>query len=160
MIGLASDKKQISSQNSLEELLGDRLRSMGDILRDLEHDIRSRQAISEILIKGLENQYLEIRSRMLELEVWPRGSVPWVENQRNSLDRQLDGLSHELRQESLNCWRDMAILKRELRTWFKEYIGLFQRTSLVAPNRSLPTRPEISSYADGCWKNSQKYLEK
>jgi len=54
-----------------------------------------------------------------------------VELRRTRIEQQLNQLLQEKRMEQGRCFRDIALLNKELRNWFKEYANLTQRVKLV-----------------------------
>ena len=67
----------------------------------------------------------------LNLDQWEFGRNRAVEQSRSALERQLDALLQEKRNEQIQCWRDISVLTREHRQWFKQYCDEAQRTKMI-----------------------------
>ena len=64
-----------------------------------------------ILFNNLELKQAELRTY-----------VP-MERRRTALEGELVRLQQESRSETVQCWQDKATLKKEFRTWLKQYLG-------------------------------------
>ena len=85
------------------------------------------------VVLGLAREHLDLRWRVLSLQVWSANTNPLVEERRFSLERRLNALSGESRHERTRCWQDTARLTQEFRTWFKPYRDLVQRSPILKP---------------------------
>ena len=81
-----------------------------------------------------------MKTKLFEVYSWELGKVRNVEQRCSGLEKQLDELNKQKRQEQVECWRDIAELKTEFRTFFKQYCDLIQRVRLVLPQKTQRTR--------------------
>jgi hypothetical protein len=121
--------------DSLEYLFQDKVDSLSEILAQIDRDIKSRNDLSKDVIEQIDQHYRYIKTKYYELQQWMFGHNRWVEQRRSALERQLDALDQEKRQEQIQCWRDIAQLTREFRDWFKQYCDLMQRIKIIIPER-------------------------
>lgn len=117
---------------SLEGLLEEKVRCLSEILRKILQDIDRRNDLSVDIIYGIEQHYCHLKSKLLRLEFWELGTNAGVDARRSSLERQLDALKQAKRQERVQCWQDISVLKKEFRTWLKQYRDLVQRARLIS----------------------------
>ena len=129
--GLQKDSDNRNS--SLENLLGEKVLNLAEILGQIEQDIQHRRELSLRIIHDVEEHDCHLKTKLLQLKFWELGSNPSIEARRAGLERQLDFLKKARRQEQVTCWQDVSNLKREFRTWFKQYSELVQRVKLFSP---------------------------
>ena len=116
---------------SLEGLLEQKADSLKAIMGDVAEDMFSRQSLSKSFIERLYVQYFYLKAKLFELSSFPIGGNRAIEGRRSTLEKQLDALLQEKRQEQVRCWQDIAALKKEFRVWMKQYRDLEQRARLV-----------------------------
>lgn len=126
--------------DSLERLLLEKVEALSSILRQVSSEAGGRAQLSTRIIGDIEQQYCYLKTKLFDLYSWELGRVRNVEQRRSGLEKQLDELNKQKRQEQVECWRDIAELKREFRTWLKQYCDLMQRVTLVLPQKSQRTR--------------------
>lgn len=120
---------------ALDTILDDKVECFREILSDVQTDIDARRGLSSSLTQRTYQHYQYIKSALLELSTWPIDGNRAIESRRSNLEKQLDGLKQEARTEAATCWTDVAALKKEWRTWFKQYQDLMQRVSLIGGTR-------------------------
>lgn len=85
-------------------------------------------------MREVDEHYCHVKSELFQIEDWRFGKYHVVfESDRSRLVGQLDILLHEKRTEEVQAWQDIAQLKRELRTWWKQYKDLGSRTKMLLP---------------------------
>ena len=89
------------------------------------------------MIYRIYQHYCYLKCKLFELYTWELGRSRNVEKRRSSLEQQLDALKQEKRQEQVHCWQDIARLRTELRTWFKQYRDLMQRVRMISSGKDL-----------------------
>jgi len=133
------EKKETTEENtppdSLENILNEKVQCLSSILAQINHDITSRGGLSQNVIYRIYQHYLYLKTKLYELSQWEFGSSRNVEQRRSNLEKQLDTLKQEKRQEQVQCWQDIVSLKKELRNWFKQYCDLMQRVKIVMPGK-------------------------
>lgn len=119
----------------LGNLLEEKVRCLSEILGDIEVAIKARGDLFGNLVYRIYQHYCYIKTKLLHVYQWEISGNRAIELRRSSLEKQLDGLKQEKRKEQVQCWQDIALLKKELRTWFKQYSDLVQRVKLVVPGK-------------------------
>ena len=119
------------ASDGLEMLIQEKLKTLVDIILDIEIEIRKRGELSLQMIREIERHYSYVKSKIFALD-WGAG----LENRRLTLEKQLDILHTEIRREQLQKWQDPQPLKQELRHWLKKYRDLKQRTQLITSRNS------------------------
>ena len=94
-----------------------------------------RKALFVKVVLDIYKQYSYLKTKLFELYYWRIGLSRSVEGRRSALEQQLDALNLEKRNPQVLCWQDVAQLRRELRTWFKQYRDLVQRVRIISPGR-------------------------
>ncbi len=127
-------RKTGEKRGSLEGLLNEKVQTLVDILDQIAGEIRERAGLSGRVTWQIDNHYCRLKSKLLQLDHWHLGANRNIESRRTALETQLDTLLHEKRQEQILCWQDIARLKTEFRTWFKQYRDLVERVRIIAPS--------------------------
>ena len=110
-----------------DRLLEDKVNSLADILNQIQLDILKRQELSQSVINQVYDNYCSLRSKLFQLEFWELGVNRGIDIRRGFFEKQLDSLKQEVRKEQVQCWSDVSKLKKEFRTWLKQYSDLVQR---------------------------------
>ena len=116
---------------SLDDILLERLACLGGILKGIDEEARQRANLSGNIIHLIYQHYCYLKSKLHWLKLWPLSSDRAIESRRSALEKQLDALKQEKRQEQVLCWQDAAALRKEFRMWLKQYSDLMQRVKLV-----------------------------
>ncbi|MFH1451884.1 MAG: hypothetical protein ABIF88_01780 [archaeon] len=106
--------------------LGDiKVDSLKELVEEIENLIKERENLSESFIKEAEKMKTDINNFLLENA--PRGEddSEFVRERAELRKKQIDISEHQLN-EKVGCWRDIALLKKELRDKEKE---LSEKTS-------------------------------
>lgn len=118
----------------IEEFMFARAGSLGALLTDIQNEINNRRTLSKTLLTSIEEHYLQIKAKLLELKPWPLSGNRAIELRRSNLEEMLDTLLAEQRREATQRWQDIAKLKSELRSWQKQYADLAQRANFLLPD--------------------------
>ncbi len=121
---------------TLERLLEEKVHCLSDILKKIEQEIQKRSDLSQQSIHLVYEHYCSLKSKLLQLEFWELGSNTSVDARRVSLEKQLDKLKQEVRQEQIQRWQDISELNKESRNWFKLYRDLVQRVQLITGHKN------------------------
>lgn len=95
------------------------------------------------MLDDIQRTCCYVKTKLYELDSWPVGVNRSIESRRCRLEAQLDSLNRETHEGRVQLWQDVEELRREWRTWFKQYLDLVQRSRIVGVN-FLP-RPEAPS---------------
>jgi hypothetical protein len=133
--------EDIESPNALENMMGGKVQCLTTILRSIQTDIQQRTEISKDVIERIYVHYLYVNTKLLEINETPIDSNRALETRRSGLEKQLDTLKLEKRQEQVKCWQDIFKLHQEHRNWYKQYCDLMGRVSLVLPTKGKGVSP-------------------
>lgn len=112
------------------------------ILEQIGAEMADRTALHERVLAFISQQYCYLKTKLHELDAWGLGHNRNIDSRRSRLEQQLDALNQEARQEQVKRWQDVAALKKEFRTWFKQYADLAGRMRLIiSPQKSLASSP-------------------
>lgn len=129
--GAAEDPPGEASDDALAELLGDKVRTLVDVLASIDEDVAVRGRVSSMVLGDIVREYCYLKTKLYELDTWSLGANRSVEGRRTKLEAMLQQLNQETRQEMTTKWQDIAALRREQRTWLKQYRDLLQRVALA-----------------------------
>ena len=112
-----------------KERQDDQIQLLKEGISDIQNMIKERESLSKELLKNLEKVILFIDNntpKLAELQrIDPRGDLI-----KEMLKKKVEIEELKLA-ESLNVWRDIAMLKKELREHMKEYRDLQSKTSML-----------------------------
>lgn len=123
--------KDQQAVSSIDSLLMEKVESLASILGDINEKITERHSVSANVSGLIDQHYLYVKFKLLEMNHWPLNGVKAIELRRSNLEKQLDTLLNEQRREQVLCFQDIADLKREFWKWFKEYCDVAQRMRIV-----------------------------
>ena len=113
---------------------------IGDIRKavdEIEDEIKERTDIDAVVLAEIQNEIMEVRNRMLEVEQFSgsvHGEHPFPKV--DVLEREIVELEGQKRNEKVSCWRDLTALRRELRVYMKELNDLMRKAELVKNDSS------------------------
>lgn len=113
---------------------------IGDIRKavdEIEDEIKERTDIDAVVLAEIQNEIMEVRNRMLEVEQFSgsaHGEHPFPKV--DVLEREIVELEGQKRNEKVSCWRDLTVLRRELRVYMKELNDLMRKAELVKNDSS------------------------
>ena len=133
---LRSDQTSDDSKpETLETLLEEKLHCLSNILKGIEQEILKRNDLSQHSIYLIYEHCCFLNSKLLQLDFWELGSNTSVDARRVSLEKQVDKLKQEVRQEQIQRWQDNSKLNKEFRNWFRQYCDLQQRFKLITGHK-------------------------
>ena len=117
--------------NPLELILFGKTNNLLSILNQIKQDIEKRTDVSRCIIQKIDLHSCLIKSKVLQLKKWYLGDNQNIERRRSNLENRLDEFKKEIRQEKAQCWRDIILLNKEFRNWFKQYADLSSRAKII-----------------------------
>ena len=100
-------------------------------IEDVCQEIEARKELKQALVSKLQDGVESVRSLVDEIEHWEPGYKPSVNGRRTNLEKECLALKREERLQELNAWRDISMLKRQLRELVKEYKEALRRKDMV-----------------------------
>ena len=122
---------QVQGRGTLEGILRDRVECLAELLREIERSIKERHELSKSILESIEEQALDARNKLLELEHFPVGSSNWADQRRMVLEQILAESARDRRNEMVLSWQDTTRFGQEARDRLQEYRDLLQRTRLL-----------------------------
>jgi len=111
-----------SSENSIENLGQEKVSSLKNAINELKRLIEERKKLSAEFLKEGEEIKLEISNFILENENTIRNPAQGQNEgliEKNSLRNKKVEVSELQLKEKIDCWKDIALLKKELRIYKK-----------------------------------------
>jgi hypothetical protein len=93
--------------------------SLQEIMQDIQILITARESLKKELFSDIEHAKLEISSILSKIP-FDATTQPAVTAEHLKLRQKMVELEESKMQEKLNCWRDIALLKKELRENVRE----------------------------------------
>ena len=113
--------RSFSSSNSLDGIGSERIESLKNAVREIRNLIEERKALSNDFIKEGDEIKLEISNFLLENKhASDNISEKDFLMEKTSLRNKKIEISELQLNEKINCWKDIALLKKELREHEKE----------------------------------------
>ncbi len=115
----------------LNVLVGERLRFFERVIADLKAQIEERKELGARLKRLVDQEWCEAKARLFELDIWPMGSIRSIDQRRQAIDGELAALETEKRTEDVACFRDIGLIKRDLREWERRYNDIARRAWVI-----------------------------
>ena len=112
-------------------VIGDKRHTAWLGLDDLITQIRSRHQLYEQAVYEIELSKCDAMTAMFAFEAY-RGATPANDREASEMNRTLQGLYKEQREERLNLWQDVSKLKQSLPEWAKEYLSAYRKLSILS----------------------------
>lgn len=110
-----------SSMNSLENFGQEKITSLKNSIEEIKNLVEERKKLSDAFIKEGDAIKLEIDNQLLDNEHSSKNLMDkdfMIE--KNALRNKKVEISELQLNEKINCWKDIALLKKELRQYEKE----------------------------------------
>ena len=111
-----NQKNPSFEEDSVKGIGKEKLDSLKEFIDEIQDMVRQREELSKIIINECDKMKTEITNFLLINTAVDSDGF----KERNSLRQKQIEISELQLNEKLNCWRDVALLKRELRDKQKE----------------------------------------
>jgi hypothetical protein len=125
-----SDKDE-DAMSAFSRLVSRDAQTLREWVEEVSGEIESRRRLRRELISRLSDGVQGVQSLIDEIEHWTPGYKPSVDGRRTGLEREYLNLRREERLQELNAWRDISILKRQLRELLREYREALGRKDMI-----------------------------
>jgi len=124
--GLFSEHEQTKDeQTKPSAALGATLSQRKDLLtqrlKELIADIRKRERLEAEMLEKADMECVNVEHLLDRVKYFSPGNYPSVDGRRTNLEREIITLKKVGWDERLRCWRDLVMLKKELREALEEY---------------------------------------
>jgi hypothetical protein len=124
--GLFPERDRTSSKRSepspvLGATLSQRKKLLKERIEELIADIRKREKLEDQMLEKAEVESTDLQFLLGQVRTWSLGNYPSVDMRRTNLEREILALKKAGWDERLRCWRDLVMLKKELREALEEY---------------------------------------
>ncbi len=114
-----TQKKEEDFGSLFKDLSGVKIEAIQKNIADIANLIQTRETLKKELFMDIEESKLEINSILSKVPI-DATTQPAVTAEHLKLRQKLIDLEERKMQEKLNCWRDIALLKKELREIARE----------------------------------------
>ena len=118
---MSRSNKDDDIMSTFGKLVSQDVQTLREWVEEVSREIESRRELRLELISSLSDGVEKVQYLINEIEHWEPGYKPSVDGRRTGLERECLSLEREGRLQELNSWRDISMLKRQLRELLKEY---------------------------------------
>lgn len=124
--GIGKKKAETDTEDLLNDIKDTRTASLKEVIDEILDQIKLRERLHKEMMDDIEKLKSSINNMTMSLTPSPDNMKVMVEFQKKLIE------AEEMKvQEKLNCFRDIAQLKKELREWIKELGEKEKRASLL-----------------------------
>lgn len=111
-------------KETLQEFGKEKVESLRNSIQEIKNSIQQREKLSKEFVEECDRIKTEINNFLIENESYSSGD--FTQNDRDNVKEKNDlrskkvAVSQEQMNEKINCWKDVALLKKELRDKEKE----------------------------------------
>ena len=113
--------EHMSSSPVLGATLSQRKKLLKERIEELIEDIHKRERLEGQMLEKAEIESTGLEFLLGQVRTWSLGNYPSVDMRRTNLEREILALKKAGWDERLRCWRDLVMLKKELREALEEY---------------------------------------
>ena len=117
----SSGSEHPSPSPVLGATLSQRKKLLKERLEELIEDIHKRERLEGQMLEKADVEGAGLEFLLGQVRTWSLGNYPSVDMRRTNLEREILALKKAGWDEQLRCWRDMVMLKKELREALEEY---------------------------------------
>ncbi len=116
---MKNDTDNWNTSEEIDSVGKAKLDSLENNIKELESMIKERNTLSQNFIKEGENMKSNIKTFLIENAPEGEGDSEFARERSELRKKQID-ISELQLNEKVNCWRDIALLKKEFRENIKE----------------------------------------
>lgn len=117
----SSGSEHPSPSPVLGATLSQRKKLLKERLEELIADIHKREKLEGQMLEKADVEGAGLEFLLGQVRTWSLGNYPSVDMRRTNLEREILALKKAGWDEQLRCWRDLVMLKKELREALEEY---------------------------------------
>lgn len=123
-------------ENFIKDILTEKIHFLRDILEEIEVQITDRDALKEVILDKVDKGVCYLQTKIYELDNWGLGHNRDIDLRRSKLEKELETLKKQKRDEERENWRDIALLKKEHREFYRQYREALRRVKVIFPQES------------------------
>jgi hypothetical protein len=121
-----NNKKGIEAEALLDDIAQSRTTSLKEAIDEIAEQMKYREKLHKEMIDDIEKLKSQINNMILQVPVSSESVKVLVEFQKKLIE------AEEMKtKEKLDCFRDIAQLKKELREWIREFRDKEKRASFL-----------------------------
>ena len=128
---MSETDKDCDDMDALQKLLSQDIQTLREWIEEVSQEIDSRKVLKHELMSRLLASVEDVQSLVYDISHWEPGYRPSVDGRRTGLEKECLALKREERLQEFNAWRDISILKRQLRELLKEYREALRRMDVI-----------------------------
>ncbi len=117
----SAEGEQPSPSPVLGATLSQRKKLLKERIEELIEDIHKREKLEGQMLEKADVEGAGLEFLLGQVRTWSLGNYPSVDMRRTNLEREILALKKAGWDEQLRCWRDLVMLKKELREALEEY---------------------------------------
>ena len=119
----------------LKEILTDKISFLKQIIDEIDTQIKDREVLKDTIFDKIDRGICYLQTKLYEIESWGIGRNRNVDARRSQIEKELEALKNQKRNETRESWRDTALLKKEHREFFHEYRNALRRVKVIFPGK-------------------------
>ena len=117
----SSGSEHPSPSPVLGATLSQRKKLLKERIEELIADIHKREKLEGQMLEKADVEGAGLEFLLGQVRTWSLGNYPSIDMRRTNLEREILALKKAGWDEQLRCWRDLVMLKKELREALEEY---------------------------------------
>ena len=139
-VGPPATRKEKDVMSTFSELVSQDVQTLREWVEEVSREIEARGELRLKLVSNLRDGVGKVQSLIDGIEHWEPGYRSSIDGRRTGLEKEYLNLKREERLQELNAWRDISMLKRQLRELLKEYREALGRKDIIDDVGSPTTR--------------------
>jgi len=120
----------------LKEILTDKISFLKQFLSEIDEQIHDRENLKDKILDKIDKGMCYLHTKLYEIETWGLGRNKNIDTRRTQIEKELEALKSQKRDETRESWRDISLLKKEHREFFHEYRNALRRVKVIFPEKS------------------------
>jgi hypothetical protein len=121
----------------LDQIFGKDTSVLGEWIEEIKGDIYARQYLAADVLRDLRDQSILAERELDKVSHWHPGYNPSADKRRSDLERQLEHVRGQQREQKLSLWQDIGMLRKELRVLVREYRKAKRKQDLMQAGEGL-----------------------
>jgi hypothetical protein len=118
--------------DAFRDMIADKIKDIRKAIEETEKEIAERKDIDNKVQDEIQAELVRVKNRILEVEQFSgadHGDTPFPKV--DSLEREMINLEGQKRNEEVSCWRDLTMLRKEIRIYMRELDDILRKAKMV-----------------------------
>lgn len=129
------DIKEVKDEYFLKDVLTEKIRFLREILTEIDNQMKDRETLKEKILIKINKGICYLRTQIYEIDSWGYGNNKSIDLRRSKIEKEVEALKKQKRDELRESWRDIALLRKEHREFFHQYRNALRRVKVIFPEK-------------------------